>query len=58
MYCRHKLKGALLDKLDSILDDVTYVCGTNIRDLIPDEEKEDHVFLRVCGTKQCEESFS
>ena len=58
MYCRNKLKGALLDKLDSILDDVTYVCGTNIRDLIPDEEKEDHVLLRVCGTKRCEESFS
>ena len=51
VYCRNKLKGALLDKLDSILDDVTYVCGTNIRDLIPDEEKEDHVLLRVCGTK-------
>ena len=30
VYCRYKLKGALLDKLDAIHDDLRNVCGTNL----------------------------
>lgn len=46
IYSRYKLRDRQLGLLDQGLEGLVYVCGTNLRDMV-DEEDVSHIFLKV-----------
>jgi len=47
LYSAHKLQCSDQQRLDSVLSDTSFSCGTALQDYITDEISDDHILRRV-----------